>query len=125
MDKGFVLNLALAVSVAVLVLNVPLFLGVFTKGESPYSEVPSGILLSLLPLALIVVLFAVFKRRESRLLWVALGVISLTMAYEFLADPWSYGLRAQLGLPIQPLLIYTLIGLMFLIIAVFVFRRVE
>ncbi|MEM2512736.1 MAG: hypothetical protein QXU81_00225 [Candidatus Bathyarchaeia archaeon] len=85
----------------------------------------TSIMLSLLPAAILFVALRIFRGKDTRMFRIMLGVISMTYAWEFIADPWSVSLRMNMGLPLLPIIIYTVIGTVFLLLAVLAFRRVE
>ena len=125
MDRKQVLQIFVLLAIFILIIDVGLYSEILTTGETSIDINMAGILISLLPLSIILLILMRSGSGGSRLLWVAIGVITLTLAWEFLSDPWSISLRAGMGLSLQPLLIYNLIGLMLLIVAIVVFRRAE
>jgi len=85
-----VLNAVIALSVVIFILDILIYYDVLTDNALPFAFTVEemSILISLLPLALIVIMCLLYKGRgKQRLLWVAVDVITLTLAWEFLADP--------------------------------------
>ena len=125
MDRKLILHVITAASILIVALNVPLIASVFTEGTSPYGVEATAIIFTLLPVAVLALIFMRLKGPKSRLFWVAMGTVFLVMAWELLADPWSIDLRMRIGHPLAAIFTYSLIGIGFLIIAVFLFKKVE
>ena len=118
-------NWLILASLIIIFLNVRVIRYALRNEYPPEDPMWTSILLSLLPAAALIVALKIFRGEDTRLFRVAIGVISLAYAYEFMSDPWSVSLRMGLGLPLLPVIVYTLIGTVFLVIAVVAFRRVE
>lgn len=117
--------LALLFSFFILFYSIPLFKSAFEGGTPPPSYQP-GVVISLFPIAALTFAYLILKGpRASRKFSILLGILMTTLAFEFLADPWSveYRLYKMPEAGFAPILIYTLIGTTFILLAVFFFKR--
>ena len=92
-------------------------------GGTPEDTAYTAVTLSLLPAAALI-LALVMLRGESKLFKVGVGVMAMSYAWEFIADPWSVTLRMDMGLSLTNIMIYNAVGSIFLIIAVLAFKQV-
>jgi hypothetical protein len=122
---GTLRQIAIIASLVILLWNIHIFMYAYAGGYPPEDAVVTAVMLSLLPASVLLIALRIFRGRDTRMFRVVLGVLSLTYAWEFIADPWSVSLRMSMGLPLAPLIAYNLIGTVFLVIAVLAFRRVE
>jgi hypothetical protein len=118
-------NWLILASIIIIILNLRIYSYASMNQYPPEDQVWTSIILSFLPAAVLIIALQIFRGRETRLFRVAIGVISLSYAWELIADPWSVSLRMSLGQSLMPMIIYTAIGTVFLLIAVIAFRRVE
>jgi len=120
MNQKQIFYLALLFSVAIIILNAPIFLN---PNNPPYSATWTGLLLTFLPLAVLALAFYFFKGKQYRAFYVMLGVIFMALFWEISPDPWSIQMRSALGLPLSDVLVYTLLGIAVLLLAYFAFKR--
>ena len=118
-------DLLLIASVVIVLVNLRIASYALIGSYPPEDPTFTSVMLSLLPAAILLIALHLFRGSETRLFRVVIGVLALTYAWEFIADPWSVSLRMSMGMPLAPLIVYTLIGAFFLAIAVIAFRRVE
>ena len=112
----------LLVAAAVLILLNYRMLFFIEAGEyPPEGDLYVSIVMSLLPAAFLIVGLRLF-RGGGRMFNVMLGVLAMSYAWSFISDPWSVSLRMGMGLSLMPMLIYTVIGSVFLFIAVYAFK---
>jgi branched-subunit amino acid transport protein AzlD len=107
----------------VLVLNYRMLPFIQAGEYPPEGDVYVSIVMSLLPAAILIVVLRLF-RGGGRTFNVMLGVLAMSYAWSFISDPWSVSLRMGMGLDLMPMLIYTVIGSVFLFIAVYAFKQV-
>ena len=119
--------LMLILSLGIMFLAIPIFRAAY-KGETTVQGEPSwtvGVILSLFPIAAFTFLFFILKGRKYKSYHLLLGILLASLAWEFLADPWSVEWRLQ-KMPeagLMPVIAYMFIGTAFIILAIFFFRR--
>jgi hypothetical protein len=118
-------QIAVLLSLIVLLWNIHIFKYAWVNQYPPEDIATTSIMLSLLPAAILIIALRIYRGEDTRMFRIMLGVMSMTYAWEFIADPWSVSLRMSMNLPLMPLIIYNLIGAVFLVIAVIAFKRVE
>jgi p-aminobenzoyl-glutamate transporter AbgT len=123
-DRQRFLTLALASALIILFLNLPILEEVAEEGTvESYPPEATGILLSLLPLSVLVIAVAALRRRPYRTLYLLMGLVFMALFWGFTASPTTIMEAQAQGQPLRPLLLYMAVGLVFLLLAVFVFRR--
>jgi len=119
--------LMLVFSISIVFLAIPIFRAAY-KGESSVQGEPAwttGVVLSLFPIAVFTFLFFALKGPKYKEYHLLLGILLASLAWEFLADPWSVEWRLQ-KMPeagLMPVITYMFIGTAFIILAIFFFRR--
>jgi len=120
-----VLNAVIALSVVIFILDILIYYDVLTDNALPFAFTVEemSILISLLPLALIVIMCLLYRgEAETSVGRCRCNNVDARMGIPC-GSVWGISLRAQLGQPLKPLLVYNMIGLILLAIAIFVFRR--
>lgn len=115
--------LLLIIAAVIIVLNYRMLPFIQAGDYPPEGDVYVSIVLSLLPAAILILGLRVLKG-GNKTFNVMLGVLAMSYAWSFIADPWGVTLRMGMGLDLMPMLIYTVIGSVFLFIAVYAFKQV-
>jgi hypothetical protein len=123
-NKKLMFYMAIVFSVVILFMNLPILKEGFEKNEvSSYSPMEAGLLLTLLPIAVLILVFVLLKGYRYKQLYIVLGTLCIALFWELSSDPWSFEVRASLGLPVRSVLIYTLLAIVVLMLAVFAFKK--
>lgn len=127
MKTRHIMYIALAVSFVILWLSIPCFRAAAEGGiPEDQPEWLPGVVLSLFPIAALTFGYVALKGfRHSKSFAVLLGLLMASLAWEFLADPWSieFRLRRMPEAGMAPIILYMMIGTAFVLLSVFFFKR--
>lgn len=124
MNSKTLQTFALIAAVIIIILNYKMLPFMQVGDYPPEGELYTSVLLSLLPGALMV-LAVKFVGKSNKFFKTMIGVLAMTYALSFIADPWSVSLRMGMGLDIYPMMVYTIIGSVFLFIAIYAFKGIR
>jgi hypothetical protein len=112
----------LLAGVAILIFNIRIFIFAYEGAYPPEDYLYTAVMLSLLPAAVLLIAVRLLRGPGDRMFRMMLGFLSASYAFSFMSDPWSVSFQMNQGADMMPMIIFTIIGTIFLLIAVFAFR---
>jgi uncharacterized membrane protein len=122
MDKMLLRNTILLAGVIILIFNIRIFIFAYEGSYPPEDYLYTAVMLSLLPAAVLLIAIMLLRSSDNRMFRVMLGFLSISYGFSFVSDPWSVSYQMNLGADMMPMIIFTIIGTIFLSIGIFAFR---